>query len=254
MPTTPKLGLAYPDLTNAADVPADVAALALGVDSKVSGFKIDIFANRPAAGKAGFIFYSIDTFTGYIDDGTAWQVLGAGKGNAYAPFFDTTLVTNQDFIDITGIPTDGAHLHIDINGRTTSGLSSVTDVFMQFNGDTGANYMSQYMSASHATQTDTEFTGLNDMLVGALPSVTADNNMFGSISLDILDYLGTIAQKSVMGTSIGRTGSVSGKGYVNQIGAWWSNTNPINAIRLLNQSPNKFISGTRVTAYVKRVS
>lgn len=77
--TTTKYALRYPDLASSADIALIVEKLAEDTDSTMVGFIIDVFANRPAAGKAGRRFYATDTTTEYLDTGSAWAVIGSSN-------------------------------------------------------------------------------------------------------------------------------------------------------------------------------
>lgn len=74
MPNTPIYGFPYPTGTDAADVPADMQALAEEVETVLDDLWLfDTYANLPAAGTEGRQFYATDTDQLYIDDGAAWN-------------------------------------------------------------------------------------------------------------------------------------------------------------------------------------
>lgn len=77
--TTTKKALRYPDLAQAADIADIVQKLASDVDNYTAGYTQGLFSARPAAGKLGQLFYATDTNALYLDDGSAWHVVGGGN-------------------------------------------------------------------------------------------------------------------------------------------------------------------------------
>lgn len=76
MPTTARLALPYPALTSAADVPADMAALAAALDAVVD-YRQTTAATRPAnPGHQAVVHWSTDTHKLSFWDGTAWYEIG----------------------------------------------------------------------------------------------------------------------------------------------------------------------------------
>lgn len=77
MPNTPRLNLPYPPPTATADVPRDVEALALALDS-VSMFGWGDLAERPAPGTEGRRYFAVDERREYLDIGAEWIPIGPG--------------------------------------------------------------------------------------------------------------------------------------------------------------------------------
>lgn len=64
------------DLTDAADVPASIAAAIAVIDANAAWISKGTFAARPAAGTvAGKLYYATDTGAFYVTDGTTWQLV-----------------------------------------------------------------------------------------------------------------------------------------------------------------------------------
>lgn len=76
--TTSRLALPAPTLSDPADVPADMLALANSVDGKILVTMAGTLAARPAAGTAGRI-YRVSSGAGlsdlYYDNGTTWNLI-----------------------------------------------------------------------------------------------------------------------------------------------------------------------------------
>lgn len=95
---TTKYALPYPTLsTTPPDIPADIKALADATDAAFAGFSQNVFASRPAAGKAGRIFYATDTNVLYYDDGSAWHSVGALAAGSVTSsmILDATIVSGD---------------------------------------------------------------------------------------------------------------------------------------------------------------
>lgn len=83
MPTTTYLGLTYPALSNAPNVPQDMQNLASGVDTKVSGVILCTSGTRPTT-REGAVIYETDTDRMAKYTGSAWEYL-AGSRISYTP-------------------------------------------------------------------------------------------------------------------------------------------------------------------------
>lgn len=74
--TSTRLAIPIADVTDAADVPASIAALVAAIDSIMAVISKGTFASRPAAGTvAGKLYYATDTGAFYVTDGTTWQLV-----------------------------------------------------------------------------------------------------------------------------------------------------------------------------------
>lgn len=76
MPTTSRLNLPYPQGTDIADVPSDVAALANAVSAAAAAWATGTESARPAASIAGRWYLATDSGVLYLDTGTAWLRMG----------------------------------------------------------------------------------------------------------------------------------------------------------------------------------
>lgn len=93
MPQTTKLGLRYPAVTDAPNVPLDVQELAEDVEAKL-GLIICTSATRPASPYQGMQIYETDTTETLFWTGSAWVATArAGAWRTYAPSW-TAATTN----------------------------------------------------------------------------------------------------------------------------------------------------------------
>lgn len=77
MPTTPRLGIAYPDLAAAPHGPEQIAAVALAADAQVQHLQSTAIS-RPPAGTSGRLHRATDTGAWSLDTGAAWVVVPTG--------------------------------------------------------------------------------------------------------------------------------------------------------------------------------
>lgn len=78
MPTTTYLGLAYPSLSNAPNVPQDMQNLAAGVDTKISGVVLCTSGTRPTT-REGATIYETDTDRYAKYTGSAWEYFAGSR-------------------------------------------------------------------------------------------------------------------------------------------------------------------------------
>lgn len=77
--TTTKYNLRKPNLDQGADFEVILDNLANDVDAAMVGYGIGLHSARPAASKAGKLYYETDTSTMFMDDGSTWKTIGANN-------------------------------------------------------------------------------------------------------------------------------------------------------------------------------
>ena len=162
--------------------------------------------------------------------------------------FDTTLGASAANIDVTGISNTYAHLMVSIYARADV-AAATTGCFMQFNGDTAANYDYQELTAIAAVASATETFAATSVLLGGIPANTAGANLFGSIETFIPHYAGTANNKQYVSLASRKAGTTTGLLGVHIFGGGWRSTAAINRITFLPPAAANFVSGTRVTIH-----
>lgn len=84
MPTTTYLGLTYPALSAAPNVPQDMQTIAGQLDAGIGGIILCTSGTRPTA-REGATIYETDTNRHMYYDGTTWQVLMPWATTSYTP-------------------------------------------------------------------------------------------------------------------------------------------------------------------------
>ena len=130
-------------------------------------------------------------------------------------------------VSFTSIPSTYTHLQIRGNLRADGN----TD-FMQFNGDTGANYMRHYVYGAGTSRTSGGEANAVSCYAGISATVA---NTFAPLTIDIYDYANTNKYKT--------TRSFSGfdqntSWWVAMYSSCWRNTNAITSITLFAQTSN----------------
>lgn len=87
MATTTRWAIRTPDAGDVPDVPTDLAEMGGDIDAILLGWSADTFANRPAAGTSGRLFYATDTTALYYDNGSSWVHL-LRSGGTLSSFLD----------------------------------------------------------------------------------------------------------------------------------------------------------------------
>ena len=134
----------------------------------------------------------------------------------------TSSSVTLDYAAPSGVSWTPRHLVVRVNATNDT---SVDDLLLRFNGDTGSNYNRQYLfgnSATKAAGRDTNSTFIN---TGAYPGGT--DNVFGGGEILIPDALSTRSHKS----TISLTGAA--ESYVMSITGRWASTAAITSVTLI---------------------
>lgn len=154
-------------------------------------------------------------------------------GNTYTAIASTTLGSNQSDITFSTIPGTYTDLILVVNGYQT-----VDDnVFLQFNGDTGANYSATILYGNGTTVTATRLSGSNEIRLGGI-----GNSDRGNAIYSIQNYSNNTTNKTVLGRTNFPSSLVQ-----TRVGLW-RNTSPITSVKVGSLSGN-FVSGSTFSLY-----
>jgi hypothetical protein len=108
-------------------------------------------------------------------------------------------------ITFSSIPATYTHLQIrGIVGDVTGGQASI---LAQFNGDTGTNYSTHFMTGNGSAASAGSETTVDRVIVGAYG---LSSNGFGGLILDVLDYTNTNKYTTTRGLGAGDNNSTLG--------------------------------------------
>jgi hypothetical protein len=177
--------------------------------------------------------------------GHLWEPSGA-----YDALWSTTLSASASSITISNIPQDYKHLQIRFLVRSDRAAANSSVMSMQFNSNTGSNYVGHYLygngpSATVVSGVDTVSTKTNLSFITASSAATG---IFAPGVIDIVDYANTNKNKTVRalgGYDINGVGSQ----YVMYSSMLWLNTNAISSIRLFDYNAANFVQYTSIALY-----
>lgn len=142
--------------------------------------------------------------------------------------------TDEATIEFTGIPQYFRNLKIIVTMR---GTDATPVGYLQFNGDTGANYDYQTLQEYGTTLATMVTFGANQIPFGLGIQATGLAGSAGIAIVEIPDYRGTWKKSLIAETTIKY--QESGAGIENRkFRGYWRNTNPITSIKLFLSSGN----------------
>lgn len=180
---------------------------------------------------------------------TAGQRLLASQLNSNMPQLlgSTILTGSQASISLSTAGGGTNALTVTWQARSDN-ASPATFMMLQFNGDTGNDYLWQIMQANVASTSGTANSGAltSAIEIGTMTAAQATANFFSAGEFVITNPLSTTAYKSCSGhaTSI----VTATNSYTGTYGGLWQSTAAITSITLKPQAGN-FVAGTMVTIY-----
>lgn len=161
------------------------------------------------------------------------------------PIATTLLGSAAASVTFSNIPSGYKHLQLRGIGRSAT-ASTEDNVGLQFNGDTGANYVTHFLYGDGATALANSATGDTKARTFYIAAASATASIFGSGVVDILDYSNVYKFKTTRTlTGTDRNGS----GIVMFRSSLWMNTAAITSITVINLSGANFTTDTRFSLY-----
>lgn len=167
----------------------------------------------------------------------------AGAGGGMTKIAEVILTGSQATIVFSSIPNTFRHLKIFITAKEDAGGGGM---YIQFNGDTGANYSNE-QTLSQDTSVASSRSGPTAIATIGLVGISTDPiaNRAACNEITVYDYARAVWQKNAVG--IGQRQDTS---YYNwQAMVNWANTAAINAILLGVDDGGNFVTGTVATLY-----
>lgn len=146
------------------------------------------------------------------------------------------------------IPSGFTDLVLVGRGRSARASNVTSDIYVQFNGDTGTNYNYQRGSASNATAGAQASTSVARALEIAFPAATAPSDSKGGFTAEILGYADPFhTMTKWLG---GRRDATGAAGMTSHWGcSWWLSTVAVSSIRIFDANTQNFVSGSKVSLY-----
>jgi hypothetical protein len=175
---------------------------------------------------------------GILDSGGA-AAGAAGSYESIATVIVSTAVANVDF---TSIPSTYTHLQI----RGIARASSLSELRIQFNGDTASNYSWHGLSGNGTTARSDNGTSSPRISAAYYNGLPSTASIFGAFVIDILDYANTNKYKTTRAL-VGY--DANGSGGPSLDSGNWRNTNAITSIKLFLDSTYTFQQYSQIALY-----
>ena len=156
-------------------------------------------------------------------------LLGNGVAASTNSFESISTVTvgagGVSSVSFSSIPSTYKHLQIRFIARGLSGGA----IYTQFNGDTGANYSSHYLSGDGSATAAGAQTSTSNPLIIRNGGISTTANIFSAGVVDVLDYANTSKNKTIR--SLGGQ-DLNGSGVIEFDSNAWYSTSAITSITM----------------------
>lgn len=150
-------------------------------------------------------------------------------------------------IDFVNIPQTYRDLLLTFNGRSDD-TPSFVNMSMRFNGDTAANYDTEYLKGVSATASATESPNSIRVVIGMICAAAAPANKAGFVVARILDYTSAVWEKMVTSTWGFKTADAAGGIDVGHSAGFWRNVAPITQVTIYPATGN-YVADSRATLW-----
>lgn len=180
--------------------------------------------------------------------GTLWICTASGSPGTWVPVAGEVnvaeVVLGAPSASMTAsIPSWAKTFRVNWSGRSAGG---VTNVMVQFNGDTGSNYLWQEIQAEGAGSSSSNSGGTTSSIqIGVAPGSGSTANYFGSGDFVVSNSAGSVF-KTAVGKSVALNTATDT--FIGIYGGQWNNTAAITSILLKNGTGN-FVTGSTMTVY-----
>ena len=167
--------------------------------------------------------------------------------NSYESIATTTLGSTTATISFTSIPSTYKHLQVRFILRSNRAAVVADSLNMQFNSDTGSNYVDHYLTGDGATASAGADTSVSNIAMYRIAGDGAGASTFGVGVIDILDYQNTSKYK----TSRSLVGiDNNGAGRVSLNSGLWMSTSAISTVTLFpNSGSSSFVQYSSAALY-----
>lgn len=161
---------------------------------------------------------------------------------------ETILGSDQATVSLSSIPQIYRNLVLTMTVRNDNAAAGATDGYIQFNGDTAANYSRGYIAWPGVNNFGTNLS------VAKAPAFYALNNgeasgLATTVTITIYDYARTVWKKNATGQA---TMPMAGVFLGNSLSFHWASTAAINAILIGMTDSSKLLTGSVFSLYGER--
>lgn len=171
---------------------------------------------------------------------------GAGAAPAFESIATATGTGSSGTITFSSIPSTYQHLQIRWVCRS-SRVSTDDGINLQFNSDTGSNYVRHQLFGDGATASASGGATQTNIPVGVATAASVASNIMGVGILDIHDYASTSKYKTIRSLSGDDQNNTNGIIYLRS--GLWQSTNAISSISLISSSSSNWTTQTTFALY-----
>ena len=176
------------------------------------------------------------------------QAAGGGGAEAFDLLETTTLTSSAASVTFSGLGAYSDYKHLQIRMLTRADTSGFADNYMQFNGDSAANYGTHRLIGSGSSVSSSWLAAEGYIRLGDSERLTQSvADSFGPTIVDLLDFASTTKTTTARVLS-GRTGGVGGGSpriFLNS--GLWTSTDAITSVLFKNFA--NYVAGTRISLY-----
>lgn len=187
----------------------------------------------------------------YSDGLNYYTMRGLSSAGALTKIAEVVLGASQSTISFSSIPATFRNLVLVVNARCDIAVSG-QNAYIEFNGDTGANYSESFFDTNGTTMGTGNSTSSSPTTCTFLfiAGASATANLCTSAKVFINNYAGTTFSKNAVAQLFTPTalGSTTGLILINQ-GLNWNSTAAINTILIGLTAAGNFIAGSTFTLY-----
>ena len=147
-------------------------------------------------------------------------------------------------ITFSSIPSTYKHLQVRVLAQDDT--TSVGNLILQLNSDTGSNYTRHFITADGASVSASGSTAQTSIIAGQIYGNTPSSSIMGIAIWDITDYASTTNNKTVR--AIGGY-DANGSGNIRLASGLWLNTAAITSIQLKTSGGGAFSSSSIFSLY-----
>ena len=227
--------------TPAIEITGTTSAVAVGTDSSGN------ITPTPAATASSLGVAQCDGTTITCSGGVITAVSG-GSPPGMVRLAQQVLSSPAATVTFAGIGGSFSGLQIAVTARASASATG-EDMYMQFNGDTSADYSRQYIGASGGSAGAGQTTSTAQASIVFISAANALANAPVSAEIWIPAYAGTTFRKEAFSTAAGITGSGVSGIYNQNESVDWSSTAAITSITFGVVGGSNFVTGSTFTLY-----
>jgi hypothetical protein len=161
----------------------------------------------------------------------------------------TEIVTSGSATDVTfsSIPSTYRDIEIRVRGRGTT-AATLIGVFMQFNGDTAANYDWEGTQSNNTTTASFNGNATTGVQLGNLAAASATASTADFLVATVADYRGTTFRKAGHSRGTIRTTTTASGAFNESFAFWWRSTSAITSVKVY-PTAGGFVDGSVVSLY-----